>query len=487
MKKIIENLYDKTEHLLNESIIGDVADLLGVEADFVEKEIENLSFADYLELGNAVSVGDKELAQEILGLDGEVDEVSAFDADDDEDEDENDTGVNFVDQLEGDYDEDDDLFDDDYDDLEEADNAYGGSGDNSFSAPKNQPQQTNDEEEDEVDDLTSLAALEPEASKAATQKKPASAAAQMTPQEKEANYKKMKDLKPGDDIFVVGVDGKPKKAKYKGSTPAGKEKFLANIQPREGSAQNKDRRVSYSNVLSPFDLAQESVELDEKAPPGMEDFIKASKASFKKRYGKDWQKVLYATAWKKYNKNESVEESYHMNSSVEAVENAIWQRIRVRHLDLLDKYGIDALNRAVQSVSEFHGRNGLEELGSSDVSIMVDQVIDELARENPKAGCPACEGGGLDEWGDICVTCGNYDTLDMNEDRMRKLAGLGAKPVQETASGGATGAGAIASAPTAVGGMQKRSPSIYATATKPEPKPRKKGKKGAGVGRDKKA
>ena len=48
--------------------------------------------------------------------------------------------------------------------------------------------------------------------------------------------------------------------------------------------------------------------LDEKAPPGKkaESFIKKNKDSFKKRYGKRWKKVLYATAWEKFGeKNES--------------------------------------------------------------------------------------------------------------------------------------------------------------------------------------
>lgn len=42
--------------------------------------------------------------------------------------------------------------------------------------------------------------------------------------------------------------------------------------------------------------------LKEVAPPGKkaEDFIKKSKADFKKRYGDRWQEVLYATAWKKF-------------------------------------------------------------------------------------------------------------------------------------------------------------------------------------------
>lgn len=48
-------------------------------------------------------------------------------------------------------------------------------------------------------------------------------------------------------------------------------------------------------------------ELQEKAPPGMEQWIKDRKPEFKKRYGDRWQEVLYATAWKRHN-NESIEE-----------------------------------------------------------------------------------------------------------------------------------------------------------------------------------
>lgn len=48
-------------------------------------------------------------------------------------------------------------------------------------------------------------------------------------------------------------------------------------------------------------------ELQEKAPPGMEQWIKDRKPEFKKRYGDRWQEVLYATAWKQH-KNESVKQ-----------------------------------------------------------------------------------------------------------------------------------------------------------------------------------
>ena len=54
-------------------------------------------------------------------------------------------------------------------------------------------------------------------------------------------------------------------------------------------------------------VRKESAELEEKAPPGMEDWINSRKADFKKRYGDKWQQVLYATAWKRHN-NESVAE-----------------------------------------------------------------------------------------------------------------------------------------------------------------------------------
>lgn len=41
----------------------------------------------------------------------------------------------------------------------------------------------------------------------------------------------------------------------------------------------------------------------EKSPPGMEDWVISNKASFKQRYGKDWEQALYATAWAMYNRS----------------------------------------------------------------------------------------------------------------------------------------------------------------------------------------
>lgn len=438
MKKIVENLYERTQHLLNESIADEVAELLGTDVDQITNAIENLDFADYLELGNAVSLGDKELAQQILGVDTSMDELTAFDADDDDDL--NDDGVDLIDQLEGD-DEENDWYELDDDPLDESDNAYGGSGgDNSFSAaqPKKEVDIEDDEgeDQDEEQDETSssageLPALYPNAMKAA-RSKPATATANLSPNEKAENMKRMQDLEKGDEVYVLGVDGKPKKATYKGAVDSSQEKFLANVRPKEGQAQMKDRRVSYSNILSPKELAREAIEAPE-----------------------------------------------YSGATAEVVANAIWRRIQSRHLDLIDKYGIDAVTGIVKEVGNYHA--GAEELGSSDISIMVRQVIEELASEYPNAGCESCDGVGLDAWGDRCPECYGNDRVEFSEERMRRLAGL---PVRETASGGATGAGAIASAPTAVGDLQRRDASIYPA--KPQPKTRKKSKKGDGLGRGKK-
>ena len=71
---------------------------------------------------------------------------------------------------------------------------------------------------------------------------------------------------------------------------------------------------------------------------------------------------------------------------------------------------------------------------------------------------------------------------DENLSRMRQLAGI-----KETASGGATGAGAIASAPAAVGDMHSRNPGIYGKTTeKPKKKKRTKENKSDGIGRSRK-
>lgn len=50
------------------------------------------------------------------------------------------------------------------------------------------------------------------------------------------------------------------------------------------------------------DKMADKKQLTERAPPGSqaEAWIRANKDSFKRQYGKNWERVLYATAWKRF-------------------------------------------------------------------------------------------------------------------------------------------------------------------------------------------
>ena len=57
-------------------------------------------------------------------------------------------------------------------------------------------------------------------------------------------------------------------------------------------------------------VKEEVEQIDEVSPPGMEKMTgsKHAKASFAKQYGKRGKSVMYATAWKQYNKKKAVKE-----------------------------------------------------------------------------------------------------------------------------------------------------------------------------------
>jgi hypothetical protein len=64
--------------------------------------------------------------------------------------------------------------------------------------------------------------------------------------------------------------------------------------------------------------------------------------------------------------------------SVDAVAGAITRRIMMQHMDLLSKYGPVKVMAAIDDVADFAGSDGLDEIGSSDVSIWTKQVIQDL-------------------------------------------------------------------------------------------------------------
>lgn len=73
--------------------------------------------------------------------------------------------------------------------------------------------------------------------------------------------------------------------------------------------------------------------------------------------------------------SESVTED---QDSVDAVAGAITRRIMMQHTDLLSKYGPVKVMAAIDDVADFAGSDGLDEIGSSDVSIWTKQVIQDL-------------------------------------------------------------------------------------------------------------
>lgn len=64
--------------------------------------------------------------------------------------------------------------------------------------------------------------------------------------------------------------------------------------------------------------------------------------------------------------------------SVDAVAGAVTRRIMMQHTDLLSKYGPVKVMAAIDDVADFAGSDGLDEIGSSDVSIWTKQVIQDL-------------------------------------------------------------------------------------------------------------
>lgn len=69
----IRNLYERVSSVLNEDIAEEAAKLTGSLEDEVREIVKDLPFNKYLELGNAVETDDAEAAREILGLEAERD------------------------------------------------------------------------------------------------------------------------------------------------------------------------------------------------------------------------------------------------------------------------------------------------------------------------------------------------------------------------------------------------------------------------------
>ena len=80
-----------------------------------------------------------------------------------------------------------------------------------------------------------------------------------------------------------------------------KESVFAALYTKAGQAMEQ---VKVAVCQAVFNAPKGGEQLDEVSPPGMEKMTgsKKTKASFAKQYGKRGKSVMYATAWKQYNK-----------------------------------------------------------------------------------------------------------------------------------------------------------------------------------------
>jgi hypothetical protein len=111
----------------------------------------------------------------------------------------------------------------------------------------------------------------------------------------------------GDDLDNEEPLGRAKKSDDLGLSEGKKGKIPPQfLKGKKGDKKDNGKKKSLPPWLKKF---------DESAPPGKAaaDFIKDATPNFKKEYGKDWEKRLYATAWKKFGESS---ESYNRAGAV---------------------------------------------------------------------------------------------------------------------------------------------------------------------------
>ena len=102
----------------------------------------------------------------------------------------------------------------------------------------------------------------------------------------------------------------------------GYKKNMANQKAKPSDADKKWEKIT--KIYSDAPVVENTVE--EVAPPGKkaEEFIRDQKSAFKKRYGKNWERVLYATAWKEFGpKKEGYSQAVAALSEAKQVFNAL--------------------------------------------------------------------------------------------------------------------------------------------------------------------
>ena len=148
-----------------------------------------------------------------------------------------------------------------------------------------------------------------------------------------------------------------------------------------------------------FAQAIDKAEQGKSLPPALLKSIAPFAGALEKIFANPAMRTKFLAMVKSVQAEESVTED--RGGSVDAVASSVTNRIMRQHVDLLSKYGPVKVMAAINDVAEFAGSDELDEIGSSDVSGWVKQVVDGLE-------------------------AGHFDHVDENAeiDRVRELAGL---------------------------------------------------------------
>lgn len=129
----------------------------------------------------------------------------------------------------------------------------------------------------------------------------------------------------------------------------------------------------------------------EKAPPSKEaeEWIKANKEEFKKQYGDDWEKVLYAKAWKMFGEKKNIDEKSFYQSITDYMNRKMFNTKTYKMaFDELDKVfsvkkGGDLLSTAQKIAKSYRGVD-YRELAAMYVDAY-PQYADEIAAKDKSA------------------------------------------------------------------------------------------------------
>lgn len=147
------------------------------------------------------------------------------------------------------------------------------------------------------------------------------------------------------------------------------------LDPKARAGAAAVSRALGGKVDTKFAQAIDRAEQGKALPPALLKSIAPFAGALEKIFADPAMRTKFLAMVKSVQTQESVTED---QDSVDAVAGAITRRIMSQHLDLLSKYGPVKVMAAIDDVADFAGSDGLEEIGSSDVSIWTKQVIQDL-------------------------------------------------------------------------------------------------------------